>query len=119
MKSFLTKIDVYGTKFHFFTFNKLKFQTCIGGLLTIIIYFLALLLIYIFGKNFFYRKNPSYTSSSISENYEKISLTKEKVTIAFRLEDNNGFTLNMSNYFYPVITYYVFEPDEKYHQKKK
>ena len=71
---------------------------------------------YIFGKNFFYRKNPSYTSSSISENYEKISLTKEKVTIAFRLEDNNGFTLNMSNYFYPVIIYYVFEPDEKYHQ---
>ncbi len=116
MKSFLTKIDVYGTKFHFFTFNKLKFQTCIGGLLTIIIYFLALLLIYIFGKNFFYRKNPSYTYSSISENYEKISLTKEKVTIAFRLEDNNGFTLNMSNYFYPVITYYVYEPDEKYHQ---
>ena len=28
----------------------------------------------------------------------------------------DGFTLNMSNYFYPVITYYVFEPDEKYHQ---
>ena len=117
MKSFLTKIDVYGTKFHFFTFNKLKFQTSIGGLLTIIIYLMTIILIYIFGKDFFYRKNPVYTFSTISENYEKISLTKEKVTIAFRLEDNNGFSLNMTNYFYPIITYYVYEPDnEKYHQ---
>ena len=117
MKSLLTRIDVYGTKFHFFTFNKYKFQTWIGGILTIIIYILTLLLIYIFGNNFFYRKNPSSTFSTISENYEKIILSKEKVTIAFRLEDNNGFTLNMTDYFYPVITYYAFEPEnEKYHK---
>ena len=120
MKSFLRKIDGYGTKFHFFTFNELKFQTCIGGILTIIIYLITILLIYIFGKNFFHRKNPLFTFSTIAENFEIISLTKEKVSISFRLEDRNGFLFNMTNYFYPVITYYAYETEkEKYSYEEK
>ena len=106
MKSMLTYIDIFGTKFHFLTYQKMKFQTWIGGIITIITFLLTIILIFIFEEDFFFRKNPVYYYSNIIDKYEKINLSKEKVMIAFRLEDKNGMKINSDNILYPMIYYY-------------
>ena len=107
MKYIFTLLDIYGTKFHFFINNQTRFKTFFGGILTIILCILIIIAVFIFGKDFFLRKNPSYTYSSISENYEKINLKKEKILIAFKILDSKGNQLiNNSNYIYPEILYY-------------
>ena len=56
MKSFLTFIDIYGTKFHFYFHGYIKFNTWIGGIITILISTLLLSFFYIFEEDFFLEK---------------------------------------------------------------
>ena len=108
----LTFIDIYGTKFHLLTNQKIKYKTWIGGVITTILSLIGLIFIYLFGEDFFLRKNPSFKQSTIGEGYKKINLTKEKVIIAFRIEDINGNYLNTSKYLYPKVLYYSAIPGE-------
>ena len=108
--SFFTLIDIYGTKFHLLTNQKIKYKTWIGGVITTILSLIGLIFIYLFGQDFFLRKNPSFTQSTIGEGYKKINLTKEKVIIAFRIEDMNGNYINTSKYLYPKVVYYSAIP---------
>ncbi len=110
--SFFTLIDIYGTKFHLLTNQKIKYKTWIGGVITTILSLIGLIFIYLFGEDFFLRKNPSFKQSTIGEGYKKINLTKEKVIIAFRIEDINGNYLNTSKYLYPKVLYYSAIPGE-------
>ena len=87
LNSFLTLIEIYGTKFHLLTNQKLKFKTWIGGIITLILSLIVLVLIYIFGKDFFFRKNTSFTEPTIGEGYKIIDLSKEKILIAFQIEN--------------------------------
>ena len=115
MKGFnclLTFIDIYGTKFHLLINQKLKFKTWIGGIITTILSLIGIIFIYIFGQDLFLRKNPSFTSSTIGEGYKRINLTKEKMIIAFRIEDMNGNYLNISKYLYLRVLYYSAIPGE-------
>ena len=117
MKLFFKQIDIFGTKFHFLTYKKHKFKTFIGGIMTLVIYILAFLIIFFLEDDFFYRKNPSYTFSNYGSQYEKINLSKEKVFIAFRLENAFGLKIDAKNIIYPMIYYYSSIPDSdgKYH----
>ena len=117
MKLFFKQIDIFGTKFHFLTYKKHKFKTFIGGIMTLVIYILAFLIIFFLEDEFFYRKNPSYTFSNYGSQYEKINLSKEKVFIAFRLENAFGLKIDAKNIIYPMIYYYSSIPDSdgKYH----
>ena len=110
--SFFHTIDIYGTKFHLFMNHRLKFKTWIGGIITFFLSLIGLIFIFIFGNDFFFRKNPSYTHSSIGEGYKKINLSKEKVIIAFRFEDDYGFIPETSKYIFPKIYYYSAIPGE-------
>ena len=112
IRAFFLFIDIYGTKFHLFLNHQLKFKTWIGGIITIILSVIGLIFIYIFGNDFFFRKNPSYTHSSIGEDYKKINLTNEKVIIAFRFEDDYGLIPETSKYIFPKIYYYSAIPGE-------
>ena len=55
--------------------QKLKFKTWFGGIITSILSIIGLTFILIFGQDFFYRTNPSYTQSTIGEDYKKMNLT--------------------------------------------
>ena len=112
IRAFFLFIDIYGTKFHLFLNHQLKFKTWIGGIITIILSVIGLIFIYIFGNDFFFIKNPSYTHSSIGEDYKKINLTNEKVIIAFRFEDDYGLIPETSKYIFPKIYYYSAIPGE-------
>ena len=111
MKSFFKYIDIFGTRFHFLTYKKQKFKTFIGGIITIITFILTFIIIFLLEEDFFFRKNPSYTFSQYGASYEKINLSKEKVLIAFRLENNYGIKINAKNIIYPMIYYYSSIPD--------
>ena len=56
IKKILTKIDIYGTKFHLLMNHKLKFKTWIGGIITIIFTLIGLTITTSFGADFFFRK---------------------------------------------------------------
>ena len=56
MKLFFKQIDIFGTKFHFLTYKKHKFKTFIGGIMTLVIYILAFLIIFFLEDDFFIEK---------------------------------------------------------------
>ena len=60
MKLFFKQIDIFGTKFHFLTYKKHKFKTFIGGIMTLVIYILAFLIIFFLEDDFFYFFYLSY-----------------------------------------------------------
>ena len=108
----LNFIDIFGTKFHLFMNQKLKFKTWVGGIITIFSLIMGITFIFIFGQDFFFRQHPSYTQTTVGEEYKRINLTKEKVVIAFRTEDVYGNYLDTSNYIFPKIYYYSAIPSE-------
>ncbi len=65
-----------------------------------------------FWRRFFFKKNPSFKKLTIGEGYKKINLTKEKVIIAFRIEDINGNYIKTSKYLYPNVLYYSTIPGD-------
>ena len=109
--SLLTLFDIYGTKYHFLIHQNLIFKTWKGGIITLILSFIGLIFIYLFGQDFFFRRNPTYTFSSIGEGYKIINLTDEKFVLAFRIEDEYGYFYNSSKIF-PKIYYYSAIPGE-------
>ena len=111
IKKFFSKLDYYGTKFHFQMAQKMKFKTFIGGIITLILSIFAIMFLFIFGHDFFFRTNPNFTQSSIGEKYSKINLKKEKFILAFRFEDEFGFPLEIKNSFLKIY-YYIAIPDE-------
>jgi hypothetical protein len=114
--SLLTLFDIYGTKYHFLLQQKLIFKTWIGGIITLILSIMILICIYIFGKDFYHRRNPTYTFSTIVEGYKIINLTNEKIIIAFRLEDEYGDFYN-SSIIVPKIFYYIAIPGKDGHTR--
>ena len=116
----LQKLDFFGSKFHFYSEKSPTKETVPGGLLSIFIFFIFFLLMWIFGDDFFSRKNPSVTTS-IQKNtdYEQFDLKDEKMLFAFRVEDYNGTFVNVSNLLYFRIYYYTTEQGENGEFRKK
>ncbi len=111
IKSALIKCDAYGTNFHFYVNHHKKYKAFYGGILTIFTIILLIISIIVFGSNFFQRKNPTITSSSVNGEYSIINLKQEKLLIAFRLEDLDGNFMDFTNKIYPRIYYYSRDID--------
>ncbi len=119
-KNCFEKIDLLGSKFHFYDGLSLKKRTPLGGLLTFLLFLISIYLIVIFGKELFMRKNPVVTISTQNDSkYEYINLKKENLIFAFRIEDYNGNFINITNILYIRIYYYSSIPSEdgKYRSK--
>ena len=112
--SFFEKIDLLGSKFHFYDGVSLKRRTVIGGILTIILGIISIIFFLIFGKDLFMRTNPNITISIQNDSiYEYIDLKQENIIFAFRIEDHNGHYINETNILYIKIYYYSSEPDNE------
>ena len=110
LKKFFRELDMIGIKFHLFSGKTLKKKTLFGGLLTIMIGIIFLLLIGIYFENFFKRKNPSVTMSVENTlSYEYFDLKQENVLFAFRIEDYDAHFIDVSNILYFKIYYYSTE----------
>ena len=114
MLHFFEKIDLLGSKFHFYDGVSLQKRTIIGGILTLFIGLCTICFLLYFGQDLFMRLNPNITISIINESlYEYIDLKKENILFAFRLEDFDGHYINELNKLYFKIDYYSSIPDEK------
>ena len=111
---FFEKIDLLGSKFHFYYGVSLQKRTPLGGILTLLIGGITITFLFIFGKDLFLKRNPNITISTQNDSkYEYIDLKQENITFAFRIENNRGKYENLSNILYTKILYYTSEPDEE------
>ena len=107
---FLRTIDILGIKFHLYSGKTLKRNTAFGGILTILLIIVSMILFVKFEHNFLYRKNPSVTMSIENTlSYEYFDLNQEKVLFAFRIEDYDAHFIDASNILYFKIYYYTTE----------
>ena len=109
ISEFLTYVDLFGTKFTFYTQNTPKFYTPSGGILTIFS-LIACIFIFIFPNlRYFKRENPIISKSYISKWQHKIKFGEEKIWIPWRISNNNSSFINHTNKFFPIINYYFSE----------
>ena len=112
--NFFEKIDLLGSKFHFYDGLSLYKRTVIGGILTFFLGIISISFIYIYGREILKKNNPNITISIQNDSiYEYIDLKKEKIIFAFRIEDYYGNYINVSNILYMKIYYHSFEPDNE------
>ena len=106
---FLTYIDIYGTKYTFFSNKRPKLYTVTGGILSIISIFFCILIPLIFTIDDLNRKIPQITISPIfSESFRKVKIKDEKIRIPWRLIDSNyNEYVNHTGLLYPIIYYVV------------
>ena len=106
---FLTYIDIYGTKYTFFSNKRPKLYTVTGGILSIISIFFCILIPLILTIDDLKRKIPNIAISPIfSENYRKVKIKDEKIRIPWRLIDSNyNEYVNHTGLLYPIIYYVV------------
>ena len=104
----LKYMDLFGTKFTFYTNKNPRLYTVTGGILSIISIFVCILSFFFFILDDLNRKFPLTTTSSIpSEGYKKIKFGKEKIWIPWRIVDyNNNEYVNHSGILFPIIYYY-------------
>lgn len=100
MENFLLNIDFFGEPISFTYRNKRKFQSKLGGIITIIISLLAITLIYGLGQNFFRRRNPKFSKEDVSHNVTPFyNINNLNFSIAFKIENNSGEKISSKKLF--------------------
>jgi hypothetical protein len=111
MSEILRWIDVFGTNFQFTTFKQSKFKTKIGGIISISALITIIVFSFLFGRDFFFKKNPRVLSQLvIPDDYlSPFEMTPENFVIPWRISDDYSRTVNFENIIYPRLTYYQFK----------
>ena len=88
MKDLIKKFDFQGFKANFTFDQKNNHSSVIGGIITILIIFVFIVIFILFGHDFYYKLNPRSLSRLIDlGTYDKFKVNNSNFTIAFRLED--------------------------------
>ena len=99
--------DIFGTKFSFYTDGKPKFYTILGGLLSLLLIIVCIILFVFYKLDDFKRNTPIVTTSSIlPEGYHRIKFGEEKIWIPWRIADYYNQYVNHENLIYPIFSYY-------------
>ena len=103
----LKYLDIFGTKFSFYTNQKPSFYTTTGGILSTLSVLGSLLTFIFFSLDDLNRNTPISTTSSFYEGYKTIKFGKEKIWIPWRIADyNNNKFINHTGLLFPIIYYY-------------
>ena len=108
-KEILRYLDLYGTKCSFYTEQKLKLYTPLGGILSIISFAAGIIIFIYTNISSFRRKEPKIITSSIIEEHHKIKFNHEKIWIPWRILDSSINNFNFSGILFPIIKYYYRE----------
>ena len=106
-KEFLRYLDIFGTKCSFYTEQKLKLYTPLGGILSIASILMALVIFVYINLSSFKREDPTIISSSTEEEEHRIKFNEEKIWLPWKISnysDENFY--NYSGKLYPIIKYY-------------
>ena len=106
---FLKVLDIYGGKVNLYYDGKTGPRTILGGLFTIFLTLIFVLLVLSFGNDFFYRLNPSFLTQDVNpSNYTNYNITSNNFPFSFRLEDAYGKLVDPEfQYFYFEVIYYL------------
>ena len=104
-KEYLRYMDFFGTKCCFYSDQRLKLYTPLGGIISLISV-CAMILIFVFiSLSSFKREHPNIITSSIIEEEQKIKFNEEKIYIPWKIQNNKN-NFNYSNILFPTIKYY-------------
>ena len=110
-------MDLFGSRFTFYSEKMPKLYTSTGGMLSIISLIACILIFIICHFDDMKRKYPYTITSNIPYGEDKIiKFGKEKIWIPWRIVDyNNNEFINHTGLLYPIITYYSGRkiPDSK------
>ena len=99
--------DIFGTKFSFYTDEKPRFYTFLGGISSILVVIICIIVFIFYSLDDFQRNTPTVTNSLIlSQGNIKIKLGQEKIWIPWRIADYDNKYINHENLIYPIFTYY-------------
>lgn len=105
-------LDIYGTAFEFSVFNESKFKTFLGGFLSLATLVLVVIFAFLFGTDFFFRKNPqTLTSKQNPIEFPYFNLSQEDFLVPFRINYNNGSVADINGIIYPLAVYQKYEKD--------
>ena len=117
-KEFLRYLDLFGTKCSFYTEQKLKLYTPLGGILSIASLITAIFIFIYININSFKREDPIIITSTTEEENHKIKFNEEKIWLPFQITNyNNDTYFNYSVIFIPIIKYYYKENNTKLRSK--
>ena len=103
----ITYCDIFGTKFNFYTDEKPKFYTILGGILSILLVFVCVIVFIFYSLDDLKRNTPTVTTSSLpSEGYHQIKFGKENTWIPWRIVDYNNHYIDHKGLIFPIIYYY-------------
>ena len=107
---FIKNLDTFGTSFIFTIFNRDKYLTTVGGIITIITYVIIIIFTILFGKNFFYKLNPNVLIAEIDNNLweEPIIIDNQNFPIIWRI-DNNLKYFNIEYKLHPRFRYFEYK----------
>ena len=105
VKEYLRYMDLFGTKCCFYSEQKLKLYTPLGGIISIISVTAAILIFIFISLSSFKRETPNIITSSIIDEEQKIKFNEEKIYIPWKITYNKN-NFNFSNKLFPTIKYY-------------
>ena len=105
-KEFLRYLDLYGTKCSFYTENKLKLYTPLGGILSITSILAGIFIFIYINYGSFKKEDPVLITRSILEEDHKIKFNEEKIWIPWKITNPNRNIFNHTGILYPIIKYY-------------
>ena len=109
-KEFLRYLDLFGTKCTFYTEQRLKLYTPLGGILSIASVVTALFIFIYINISSFKREDPTIITSSTKEENHRIKFNEEKIWLPWKISNyNNDNPFNFSGILLPVIKYYYKE----------
>ena len=99
--------DIFGAKFSFYTDEKPRFYSLLGGILSLLLIVVCIIVFIFYELDDFKRDTPFVTTSFIPSNlYRKIKFGEEKIWVPWRIADYDNKYINHKNLIYPIITYH-------------
>ncbi len=109
--SCIKSVDYFGKSFKF-NIDDGKFQTYLGGIISILLAVGVCCLTWYFGKDIYERRSPKFLKTEKLANFHPfVSIQKEKFKIGIKIEDELGNTLNDSRYIEYGYTYMHYKVD--------
>ena len=97
----LENLDILSPQVYLLFNGNNQLKTKLGGIVTSITFLLLVLLIIVFGNDFFNRINPIFIPIIFAnEEYPNFIVNNKNFTIAFKLEDYNTNQINDSRAFF-------------------
>ena len=94
--------------FHFQ--GKEYYKSSIGGLFTLIYLCILFFLMFTFGRDFFFRLNPTLVEQEIYSNrYPNYTINNNNFSFSIRIEDNDGYIINNTKLIYLEFIYYHYQ----------